>query len=201
MNNKGFTLIELIVAFSISLLLILLIFSGFRLSSRSYEKITEREASSQRIRSIYKRVGWLISGLYPYKRMDKNGKERLFFVGGREHIGFITTSVIRETGRISDLSGLKWVYLFVDNDGLKEVDNIYFLEENLEASSDRNAIVLDPDVRSLRIEYLEPESNTWVESWDEENENLPPAIKIKLELKEGVSLPEMVFSIRTWTQN
>ncbi|MFN3740955.1 MAG: prepilin-type N-terminal cleavage/methylation domain-containing protein [Thermodesulfovibrionales bacterium] len=78
MRNSGFTLVEILIAFTISLLLILLIFSGFRLSSRSYEKIFEQDEISQRIRVLNERIGWLIRGIYPYKIIDKEGKERLF---------------------------------------------------------------------------------------------------------------------------
>ncbi len=193
MKDKGFTLVEILLAFTIFLLLILLIFTGFRLSSRTTEKITERDETSQRIRVVYERLGWLIRGAYPYKFVDKDGKERLLFTGEGNSIGFVTTSVIPATGKIYDLSGLKWVYLFVDNEGLKEKDNVFFLEKNLEESRE-GAFILDPSVKSMNIEYLDPEENTWVDTWGPDNERLPPAIKIRLNIM-GHETQEMILSI------
>lgn len=198
MKNKGFTLIEILISFTISLLILLLIFSIFRLSSRSYEKITEQDETSLRIRVLSERLAWLISGIYPYKSMNKEGKERLFFIGNPDSIGFVTTSVIAETGKPHDLSGLKWVYLFTDSEGLKERDNIFFLEENLEGSGG-DVAVLDNSVESIGLEYLEPEDNNWQDSWDSEKDHLPAAIKIKLRFKknsETIESPELVIAIR-----
>lgn len=198
MRNRGFTLVEILIAFTISLLLILLIFSGFRLSSRSYEKITEQDEISQRIRVLNERIGWLIRGIYSYKTVDKEGKEKPFFIGNSDSIGFITTSVLPETKRLQDMAGLKWVYLFVDTEGLKEKDSIYFLEENLDEPYE-GAVILDNSIESMNIEYLEPEDNTWVDSWDSEKDHLPAAIKIKLRFKQNnktTESPEMVIAIR-----
>lgn len=194
MKNKGFTLIELLIAFTISLLLILLIFSVFRLSSRSHEKIIEKDEASLRLRVLSERLAWLIRGIYPYKFLDKEGKERLFFIGNPDSIGFVTTSVIPETGKSYDLPGLKWVYLFTDNEGLKERDNIFFLEENLE-DSEGDSTVFDSSVESMSLEYLEPEDNNWQDSWDSEKDYLPAAIRIKLRFKNNggtMESPEIV---------
>ncbi len=199
MSNKGFTLIEIVIAFTISVLILLLVFSGFRLSTRSYEKITETEELSQRQRALNERLGWLIKGIYPYRIIDKKeGKERLFFIGRPESLGFVTTSVIPDTGKIYDVAGLKWVYLFVDSEGLKEKDGIYFLEENLE-TPDKDAVIIDPAIESMSVEYFDPEGNEWVEEWTQDRENLPSAIKIRLKLLHNnntIQTPDMVFSLR-----
>jgi len=207
MNNKGFTLIEIIIAFTIALFIVLLVFSGFRLSTRSYDRISEKEELSQRLRVIHKRLGWLIKGIYPYKDINNKteDKQRIFFVGNSNSIGFVTTSIIPETERIYDISGLKWVYLFVDNEGLKERDNIFYIEDNLESSSnEQDFTVIDPYVESLEFEYFDQENNEWLDEWDSEKENLPSAIKIKLRfIKDGKTydVPEMVFSIRASSFN
>jgi len=206
-NNNGFTLVEIIIAFTIALFVILLVFSGFRLSVRSYDKISEKEELSQRLRVVHKRLGWLIKGIYPYKDIDNKteDKQKIFFVGNSNSIGFVTTSIIPETERIYDISGLKWVYLFVDNEGLKEKDNIFFIEDNLESSSKgQDFTVIDPYIESIKFEYFYQENEEWLDEWDSEKENLPSAIKIKLRfVKEGKTydVPEMVFSIRASSFN
>ncbi len=206
-NNKGFTIIEIIIAFTIALFIVLLVFSGFRLSIRSYDRISEKEELSQRLRVIHKRLGWLIKGIYPYKDINNKteDKQRIFFVGNSNSIGFVTTSIIPETERIYDISGLKWVYLFVDNEGLKERDNIFYIEDNLESSSsEQDFTVIDPYVESMEFEYFDQENKEWLDEWDSEKENLPSAIKIKLRfVKDGKTyeVPEMVFSIRASSFN
>jgi general secretion pathway protein J len=203
-RNKGFTLIELVIAFTISLLIILIIISGFRLSMRSYEKISERENSSQKIRVIYDRVGWLIKGIYPFKLQDKkSGKEKIFFKGTPDAMGFVTTSVMPDSERIYDMAGLKWAYIYVDNEGLKEKDQIFFNEDNLE-SSEGEEILLDPDVESIEIEYFDPEARDWVDEWDTEKEYFPSAIKLRLKLSSNgktIIAPEMIFSLRISSLN
>jgi len=81
-NNNGFTLVEIIIAFTIALFVIMLVFSGFRLSVRSYDKISEKEELSQRLRVVHKRLGWLIKGIYPYKDIDNKteDKQKIFLL-------------------------------------------------------------------------------------------------------------------------
>ncbi|MFN3740956.1 MAG: hypothetical protein ACK4TF_09865 [Thermodesulfovibrionales bacterium] len=51
----------------------------------------------------------------------------------------------------------------------------------------------------MKIEYLDPEGNTWVEEWSNEKEYLPSAVKMKLRFSvhnKNTETPDMVFSIR-----
>ena len=118
LKNKGFTLIELVIAITLSIVIVVILLAAMRLAYKSQEKGAERVDITQRTRILGDRLTWLIRGAYPFF-VRKPDEKKLFFEGESGKIGFVTTSVDSYGKGPEDSAGLKWVSVFADRDGLK----------------------------------------------------------------------------------
>ena len=202
-QNKGFTLIELVIALTLSVVIVVILLAAMRLAYKSQAKGAEKIDTSQRIRMLGDRVTWLLRGAYPYffKKINED-EQKLFFSGESDKIGFVTTSVDSYGKGPEDAAGLKWVSIFLDDEGLKLREKVYFLEDVFEDEGGK-VYLLDPEVKKLEFEYYDiPDDETqgeWVEEWDpEEKENIPAAVKFRITLEhEGktVVMPEIIVKL------
>ncbi|MDP2167054.1 MAG: prepilin-type N-terminal cleavage/methylation domain-containing protein [Thermodesulfovibrionales bacterium] len=198
---SGFTLVEIVIAITLSAVIFAILLSAMRLAERSEEKGTEREEVSQRMRIVTDRLTWLIRGAYPYA--VKIGEDTaVYFSGTDSALGFVTTSVDKYSGMPEDEAGLKWVELTAGAEGLKIREGIYFLEKNIEAGSGREYI-FDPDVKGISFEYLEiadTGEGNWVLSWEpKKKDRLPSAVRVNVALDykgKRFELPGFIVRIR-----
>lgn len=199
--NKGFTLIEVVMAVLLSAILMAIVLSAFRLGYKSEQKSLKRQDLSQRIRIITDRLSWLIRGTYPY--IARIGDEDIiFYSGAPDTLGFVTTSVEGYAKGPEDIGGLKWVEISIGSEGLTIRENVYFLEENLDAEAG-TAYVFDADVQSIEFEYLdldrEEGTEDWVDSWSTgEKDYLPSAVRVSVVLKHGEEsfrMPDIIARI------
>jgi len=204
LKNKGFTLIELVIAITLSIVIVVILLAAMRLAYKSQEKGAERVDITQRTRILGDRLTWLIRGAYPFF-VRKPDEKKLFFEGESGKIGFVTTSVDSYGKGPEDSAGLKWVSVFADRDGLKIREKVFFLEDVFE-DKDGKVYLLDPEVKKLEFEYYDvPEGEKkgdqgdWVSEWDpDEKEYIPAAVKFRITFEhEGktVKMPEIIARI------
>jgi type II secretory pathway pseudopilin PulG len=200
--EEGMTLIEVILGITISALILAILFSALRLGHRSQEKGLAKEDFAQRTRVLGDRISWLIRGAYPYSVNRPEGKV-IYFSGEPDSLGFVTSSVDNSTGEPQDMAGLKWVKIFVDEEGLKVQEKIYFSEDVFEEGNGKE-YVLEPTVRNLKFQYLDVEEKegieSWVTEWNPEGKDyLPSAVRVSITLKEGekeIQIPPIIAAIR-----
>ncbi len=198
MNSRGFTLLELLIAITLSILILVVLGAAMRLGYKSQEKGTERNEVTQKVRILADRVAWLIRGAYPYY-LKKTDEKKIFFEGKSDRAGFVTSSIDFHGTGPEDLAGLKWVSIFVDSEGLKIREKVFFLEDVFE---DRNGKVylLDQEVKKIEFEFFEikegEKQGTWITEWDpSDKETIPAAVKFKITLERNgqkLELPEMI---------
>jgi general secretion pathway protein J len=201
-SEKGFTLLEIIIALSIAAVILSILLWSLRLGYSSVEKGREREEVSQRMRILTDRLTWLLRGTYPYIVRTPEGAV-LYFAGTPDSLGFVTTSVDPYSEGLQDFAGLKWVTLFTDYQGLKVQEDIYFAD--VFEDEPREEYIFDPTVTDIAFEYLDPgdegTESEWVASWDpEEEEYLPSAVKVYLTFKheeQEIEMPPIVVAIKT----
>jgi general secretion pathway protein J len=90
-KNKGFTLIELVIAITLSVVIVVILLAAMRLAYKSQAKGAEKVEMSQKVRLLGDRITWLIRGAYPFW-LKKPEEQKLFFEGKSDSIGFVTTS-------------------------------------------------------------------------------------------------------------
>jgi type II secretion system protein J len=202
-KKSGFTLLELLIAITLSIVIFLILFSAMRLGYESQEKGSEAAEVTQKVRIIGDRITWLIRGAYPFFRKE-SGEKKFFFEGESERIGFVTTSVDVYGQGPEDRAGLKWVSIFKDNNNLTIREKVFFLEDVFDDSGGK-VYVLDPEVKELEFEYFDiPEDETegdWVSEWDpDENEYLPSAVRVNIVFTHNgktIDIPEIIVRINT----
>jgi len=200
-QNRGFTLIELVIALSLSAVVVIILLAAMRLAYKSQAKGAEKVEMAQKIRLLEDRITWLLRGAYPYY-VKKTDEERIFFKGESDQIGFVTSSVDSYGKGPEDLPGLKWVSFFTDREGLQMREKVFFLEDVFEDDGGK-VYLLDPEVKTLELEYYDiPENEKqgdWVSEWDPEDKTyLPEAVKFTITLEQGgktIVLPEIVVRI------
>ena len=202
-KNKGFTLIELVIALTLSVVIVVILLAAMRLAYKSQAKGADKIDIAQRIRMLGDRVTWLLRGAYPYYLKKPNQDEnKLFFEGKSDKIGFVTTSVDSYGKGPEDVAGLKWVSIFMDDEGLKLREKVYFLEDVFDDDGGK-VYLIEPGVKKLEFEYYDiPDDETkgdWVKEWDpDEKDNIPTAVKCRITLEheeKTVVMPEIIVKI------
>jgi len=203
LDSRGLTLVEAIIALTVTALVVGILLSALRLGHRSEEKGLERQELSQRVRILSDRLSWLLRGAYPYFAGEKD-EMVLYFSGSPDSVGFVTTSVDRTAGALEDRAGLKWVRIFAEEGrGLVTEEKVYFGKDVFESGGGRQ-YVLDPTVKKVEFQYLDVDEKEgveeWVEEWDPENRKyLPSAVRVSIVLKEKEGeylMPPVVASLR-----
>lgn len=197
-NNQGFTLLELLIAITLSILVLVVLGAAMRLGYRSQSKGTERSEVTQKVRILDDRIAWLIRGAYPYY-LKKSDEKKIFFEGKSDRAGFVTSSIDTYGTGPEDLAGLKWVSIFVDSEGLKIREKIFFLEDVFEESNGKTYL-LDPEVKKIEFEFFEikegEKQGDWITEWDpNDKEMIPSAVKVKMTLERNgqkIEIPEMI---------
>ncbi len=202
-QNRGFTLIELVIALSLSVVIVVILLAAMRLAYKSQAKGAEKVEMAQKIRLLEDRITWLLRGAYPYfvKKTDTD-EEKIFFKGESDRIGFVTSSVDSYGKGPEDMAGLKWISIFADREGLKMREKVFFLKDVFEDEGGK-VYLLDPEVKTLELEYYDiPEDEKqgdWVSSWEpEEKKYLPEAVKFTITLEQErkiIVLPEIIVRI------
>lgn len=205
LKNKGFTLIELVIAITLSIVIVVILLAAMRLAYKSQEKGAERVDITQRTRILGDRLSWLIRGAYPFF-VNKPDEQKLFFEGESDRIGFVTTSVDSYGKGPEDSAGLKWVSVFADRDGLKIREKVFFLEDVFDDKGGK-VYLLDASVKKLELEYYDvPEGEKegeqegdWVSEWGpDEKKYIPAAVKFRITFEhEGktIEMPEIIARI------
>jgi len=200
-NNLGFTLLELLIAITLSILVLVVLGAAMILGYKSQAKGTERSEVTQKVRILEDRISWLIRGAYPLY-LKKTDEEKIFFDGKSDRVGFVTSSIDSHGTGPEDLAGLKWVSIFTDNDGLKIREKIFFLEDAFDDSKGK-VYLLDPEVRKIDFEFFEikedEKEGSWISEWDPgDQETIPSAVKVKMTLERNgqkIEIPEMIVRI------
>ncbi|RMG73928.1 MAG: prepilin-type N-terminal cleavage/methylation domain-containing protein, partial [Nitrospirae bacterium] len=183
-NNRGFTLLELIISLAITGLILVVLASSMMLSWRSEEKASEREELSERIRIITQRLTWLIRGAYPFLKATPEGKT-LYFEGTEDTLGLVTTSVIRESDDLINSPGLKWIKLYPEEDRLMVREKLFYEKDIFEDDGGKTYTIAD-DIYEIGFEYLDRDNKEgeeeWVNEWDPKDKDYLPAL-VKISLK------------------
>ena len=200
-NSRGFTLVELLIAITLSIVIFVILLAAMRLGYKSQAAGTERSEQTQEVRILCDRVAWLLRGAYPFY-LNKIDQQKLFFEGKADRVGFVTSSVDTYGVGPEDRAGLKWVSIFTDKEGLKIREKVYFLEDVFDDSGGK-VYLIAPDMNKIAFEYLDTvEGETqggWVSEWDpDDKEMLPAAVKVLMSMDRGgkkIDLPELIVRI------
>jgi general secretion pathway protein J len=189
-SQKGFTLIEMILAMTIFALMGTVLYGAFSLSHSAVEKSQRSFENNQKLRAVDEILGSYIRSAYPYRPSPQDGA--LLFAGEEAELTFVSSFSLAMGGR-----GMAKVRLFWEGDEkhagllrLEEETPVRVLSEEGNEGHEglRNGLVVREGVKEFRITYLDPQSDEekWEERWDTKERNtLPRAIRLHYLTKEG----------------
>ncbi len=172
MNEKGFTLLELLLGITILSLIAVIVGGTFRLGIRAWQRGESDVNYSQRQRILVERLSQQIRSAYPYT-IKIEDKRVVAFQGMPDSLWFITSSTSPSE------AGLKWVSYFTRDGSLIVNEGVIPDKKILDKVIPNEGKVLDSEVSDLHFEYLSPHEKEWEESWDLTG-RLPEAVKIKI---------------------
>jgi len=193
-GERGFTLVELVIAFTILGLILVVLYGSFYLSERAVAKAAVRADESQSLRTREEILAGYLRSAFPYRVSPRDAS--VYFIGTDRDVEFISSLSTGLGGR-----GMSRVRISSDvsNSGaalvLEEEMPVRVAEKGGGGGGGyRNNILLAEGLRGLRFEYLDPGTDqqqnqrlmsqqqlaeNWVGEWDgKEKRALPRAVRL-----------------------
>jgi len=196
-RDRGFTLVEILLALSIGAALLVIMFGGIRAGLDAWGRGEARAIALEHGRSLAQVLGQAVTGTYPYRgTLIKDTAVGIIFDGQPDRLTFVTVSP-----PIANPIPIAFTAVTVsrDDQGLAMRQLVLPNFERL----DRVAPVLvDSSVIGVRFRYL-GNNEAWKDRWDMSKEDsLPRAVEILLVAADGsrrVEQPPIVVPVRVLT--
>jgi len=215
-RRPGFTLLELLIASTITVIIVTMILAAFQVASKAWAAGERRGDDSQRTRISVSRMVEDMKSAYPLKlrmfgQTDKTvATQVLLFAGQKDSISFVT----KEGGITGEENsyGLRAVTYFVNNAGSEDENGLTMREGNPfgEEPFDKGVLYpLDPEVTSISFRYfydpsirlrfeqvvgnnatLEP--GEWLDSWDSFDDTSNMGLSVEQTKEIGHYMPKSV---------
>ncbi|MBI2217624.1 MAG: prepilin-type N-terminal cleavage/methylation domain-containing protein [Candidatus Rokubacteria bacterium] len=177
-GERGFTLLELIIALAIVAALLAVAFGGLRVALAAWRQGEERAEVHQHARGVALALARALGGAYPYAGTRGEAPELEILFGGEvgrvelvtQSPPFAASVPIAFTAMVVELDEGEQRGLVIRQRALP----------NRNPFTDATVVLRDPSVTSLAIAYLD-ESGSWRDEWDVENEKeMPRALRVTL---------------------
>jgi general secretion pathway protein J len=201
-KESGFTLLELVITFTILSLILLVIAGAMRLGSAAWERGEEKAEKFQRGRAGFSLLSQQLKSAYPYKVKAKQAEpDYLAFQGASDSLRFVTNFSLKSRRP----EGLVFVTYKIEEDKssgkvLKVCEQRVLNKDFTEATpKDEDFLPLLEGLSEITFEYYreaEDEEGTgeWVNSWDGKDETeLPRQIRVNLKWKEKKEESEILL--------
>jgi len=199
---SGFTLLELLIAFTILSLILLVIAGAMRLGSASWERGEEKAEKYQKSRIAFNLLSQQLKSAYPYKIKAKQAEPDYFaFQGTSDSLRFVSSFSLKSKRP----EGLVFVTYKIEEEKSSEkvlkvceqrVLNKDFMEQT---PKDEDFLPLIEGLSDIKFEYYkeaedEETSGEWMEVWDgKEETELPRQIRVNIKWKEKKGESEIVL--------
>jgi type II secretory pathway pseudopilin PulG len=188
--SAGFTLLEVVLAFTLFALLGAILYGAFAVSQRAVEKTQVVFEGNQKFRSVIDLLGSYIRSSYPYHASPRDPD--VFYTGEETQMEFVSAFSVAQGGR-----GMAKIRIYAE--GGQGDSQIIKLEEQVPVRIQQddqppaisNIVVLRDRVSGFHLSYLDPqdEPERWRERWDqEERKGLPRAVRLTYRNENGSAI-------------
>jgi general secretion pathway protein J len=195
-NARGFTLVEVIIAFALLALLSLFMFQSFRYAGLATEKGTERNEQHEDMRRAQDFLRQHLEEMLPLRYQKQLGQP-LRFVGAPDRLVYVAPVI----SRIAE-GGVMWWELSAKRQGEGQIFAIRRAamtgdESDAPAFDEKDQSTLGEKVASVKFSYYDqpdPQlSGNWVESWSDD-QRLPNLIRVEVTAAGGRVWPELIVA-------
>jgi general secretion pathway protein J len=177
-GERGFTLLELIIALAIVAALLTVAFGGLRVALAAWHQGDKRAEVHQHARGVALTLARALGGAYPYTGPRGEAPDIDVLFAGEEH----RLELVTQSPALSASIPIAFTAMVLElGDG--EHRGLVLRQRalpNHNPFTDALVVLHDPSVTSLSFAYLDA-SGGWRESWDvEEERELPRGIRVTL---------------------
>jgi general secretion pathway protein J len=193
-RQRGFTLLELLIALAVTVAVVALVFAGFGVIGRSEERNQRTIDRSERMMAVSQWLGRKFDTLRPLKRRNTDGSFVNFFNGNAA--GAVWVAPLPEKG---DEGGL---YVFRASPLRHDDGSVDLVIEampydgalmNVDWTRASRAILL-PQVTTLQWYYQDGATGQWLQQWGPEQAQYPARVRLEVGDAQG-EWPALVFAL------
>jgi general secretion pathway protein J len=197
-RERGFTLLEVLIAISIVGMLLVIAFGGLRVALSAWRQGDDRADVHQHIRGVALIVARGLGAAYPYQATRGLSPERVvLFKGAERRLEFVTqvapfplATPIAFTAVVIALEEGEQAGLVIRERALP----------NRDPFTEAPVVFRDPSVTTLALSYMD-DGGGWKDDWDgEAEERIPRAVKVTVGTAAGTrsyTLPALTVSLRS----
>jgi general secretion pathway protein J len=180
-RDRGFTLVEMLLALSIGAAMLVIMFGGIRAALAAWGRGEARAIALEHGRSLAQVLGRAVAGTFPYRRTATEGAPtQIMFDGQPDRLTFVTVSPA--TPPLGDIA-FTAMSVSRDDQGLAVRQMAL---PNLEPLGRVQPVLIDSTVTAVRFRYLASGGDAWKDRWDMSTEqSLPRAVEIRLATRVG----------------
>jgi type II secretory pathway component PulJ len=185
--NGGFTLLEVVLAFTLFAVLGMILYGAFSVGHRAMEKTQVVFEANQKFRSAIDLLGSYVRSSLPYRSSPQDPE--VFYAGEETQMEFVSSFSLAQGGR-----GMAKIRIYAESgqgDGqiikLEEQVPVRLKQEN-ESAAVSNTLVLRERVSGFRLAYLDPRDGreNWLQRWDkDEHKGIPRAVRLSYRNENG----------------
>ena len=184
-DQRGFTLLELVVALAIVGALLVVAFGGLRVAISAWQRGEQRAETQQYQRSVTLTIARAVSATYEYRAQRLAGEQPILLFEGEPHrIRFVT-----QVSPFPIAAPIAFTAVVIE---LREGDRPGLIVRqkplpNLDPFEETAPVIEDEGVKGLTFSYLG--DSGWQDEWKQEGTDaaLPRAVKITIDTGSGGS--------------
>jgi general secretion pathway protein J len=197
-SERGFTLLELLLALSIVAAMLAIVFGGLRVGIRAWQRGEETTEALQHSRSISALLGQSLAGTHPYLGPAPAGAQAdLLFQGEADRLSFVTITPPFGLGAPIAFTAVTLSIDEGDRPGFAIREKALPNDDPFELGT---PVVVDPTVTAIRFRYLRDTEGSWEETWDGSAERaLPRAVEVTITISGAggaVEQPPVTMSLK-----